>query len=260
MAIFHNIAFCDEENIVVDREKTIKELKENINVLSKDKKDLNLKFFSLNKNSILKSFFKEKLTSTDVNSIKSIINWYILHKDELEKSIVEKSKILEDSTEEKKSLFDKKEEFYKNLVPFIKKDKLKEYLEYITSDVEILKEKKDVDTKIIMKKEIINDKLEKIENKIIKNKESLDMKFKKILSKKIDNKIEELKNSKKFKNLELNLQKIALSKVIEKVKIKIDVLESKINKTSTLLRKLETYKILLSKLNDYLNVLEKEEN
>jgi hypothetical protein len=132
---------------------------------------------------------------------------------------------------------------------------LKEYLDYISLDVKILKEKKDVDTKLIIKKEIINNKVERIEERIIEHRESLDTKFKALIEAKINEKIETLRNNDKFKGLTPELQARVVDKVIEKIKLQISILEPVVDKTDALLRKLEVYRILLLKLDNFKNSL-----
>ena len=61
LTVCNNTAFSasgDSNSLSHDSEKTIKELKENINLLNKDKKYLNLEFSILNKDLKLQSFFK----------------------------------------------------------------------------------------------------------------------------------------------------------------------------------------------------------
>jgi hypothetical protein len=157
------------------------------------------------------------LLSSEIQDIKYIINKYLYSKNNLEDSIVEKAKDLQDTTEDKNTLFNNKKEFYKSLVPFIRKDKLNEYLEYISLDVKILKEQKDVDTKLIIKNEIINNKVERIEEKIIEHKTSLDTKFKTLIEVKINEKVERLRNNEKFKLLYLDLKIKVVDRVIEKI-------------------------------------------
>jgi hypothetical protein len=77
--------------------------------------------------------------------------------------LVAKASNLEDTYEEKKKLLEEKKDLYKNLVPFIKAEQVKEYLEYVRQDAQILKEKQQVDTKLIMNTEIINNKVQRIE-------------------------------------------------------------------------------------------------
>jgi hypothetical protein len=244
-------ASWDLSNISQDSDKTIKELKQNINLLNKDKKYLNLEFSILNKDLKLQSFFRENLSSLEVQNIKYIINRYLFSKNQLEESIIDKATKLQDTTDDKNLLFNKKKEFYKSLVPFIRKDKLKEYLEYISLDVKILKEKKDVDTKLIIKNEIISSKVEKIEEKIIRHRESLDVKFKALIEEKINTKIDTLRTNEKFKGLSTDLQVDVVDKVVGKIKFQISTLQSIIDQTDALSRKLEVYKILLSKLEEF---------
>jgi hypothetical protein len=249
-------------NFPLDNGKTIKELKENIDVLNRDKKGLNLEFSILNKDLKLKSFFRENLAASELEDIKYIINNYLVSKNKLEKSLTRKAALLEDTREEKKWLLTKKKEFYQSLVPFIKRDKLKEYLEYISVDAKILKEQKEVDTQIIVKKEIISNKVERIEEKIIKHRRLLDEKFRRLIEVKVNKKIDNLKNNEKFGALSLELKEVVLDNVIKKIQVKIDVLESRFDKTDALTRKLEVYKIVLIKLEDFkfgLSIIEEGE-
>ena len=83
------------------------------------------------------------------------------------------------------------------------------------------------------------------------HRESLDLKFKTLMEEKINEKIETLRSNEKFKNLDTNLQITVVNKVIEKIKIQIATLQSIIDQTDALTRKLEVYRILLWKLEEF---------
>jgi hypothetical protein len=102
---------------------------------------LNIEFFVLNQNEKLKEFFKDDLTKDEINSIKGIINNYLDIKKEIDIKIKIKASSLLNTETERFNLLNEKKEFYKGLTPFINKNKLQEYIEYIIQDVKILKEK-----------------------------------------------------------------------------------------------------------------------
>ena len=237
-------------NYSEDNNKSIKELNEGISDLNKTNKELNKDFVILNKDYKLKNFFREYLANSEIKDIEYIITKYLSSKNKLEKILNEKAYKIEDSTEEKKLLLNEKKDFYKALLPFIKNDKIKEYLQYIALDVKILKEQKDVSEKIIINNEIISTKIEKIEWIIKEHREFLNEKFNSLVENKINIKIEKLKSNEKFNNLTNDLKKVVLNKILLKIQIIITNSENVIDKTDALVKKIEIYKIILNKLEE----------
>ena len=215
LSIFINILFAltitfvyadDNTDLVVEKsdiEKTIKELKENIDNLNNKKNDLNTKI-ELLKNSKweLKNFFRENLNEKEVDEIKEIVGLYKIYQGRLNKKLVEKARESGETIEERKRLLETKKELYKKLIPYIKKEKLNNYVEFIRWDFEILKEKKFVSANIKRKEGLIENKVSFIKEKVKKHKKYLNQNLKSIIEKKTDEKIENLRNNDKFRILD----------------------------------------------------------
>ena len=252
--VFFNTVFSsswDIEILNTESTKSIKELNEWIEILNEINKELNKNFKTLNKDFKLRSFFKEYLAPSEIKDIEYIINLYLSSKNKIEIILDEKASNLEDTAEEKKILLNEKKEFYKSLLPFIKTDKIEEYLEYITLDVKILKEQKDISEKIIINNEKISTKVWKIEEIIKEHRAFLNEKFKVILEENINSKIENLKNNEKFTKLSKDLQEVVLNKILIKIKITISNGDNVADKTDALNKKLEIYKMIQEKLEEF---------
>lgn len=234
----------------INNNLTINELNNWITELNKDNKELSFELFLLNQDLKLKDFFIDNLTKEDIEVIKNIINNYIENKNKIENIILEKAKKLEDTIEDKKSLLNEKRDFYKKLLPFIKKIKIDEYIDYIAQDVKILKEKTDLDEEIIKKQEIINNKVATIEEKIKEHKLLLDKKFEELIGDKVNYRIESLKNNEKFISLTTEEKKQVINRIILKIKISVSSIESIPNKTDALTKKIEIYQIVIRELED----------
>lgn len=249
--VYNCAVFADSWILDNYSSKSIKELNAGIGTLNEINNELNIDFLNLNKDFKLKSFFKEYLVDSEIKYIESIINNYTSEKTKLEKILEEKAYKLEDTSDEKKVLLDEKKEFYKSLLPFIKIDKISEYLDYIALDVKILKEQKDISEKIIINNEIISNKVVKIEALIKEHREFLNEKFKIIVEENVNLKIEKLKNNDKFTKLTKELKEEVLKKILTKINITISNSESVNDKTDALVKKIEIYKIIRDKLEEF---------
>ena len=262
LSIFINILFAltitfvyadDNTDLVVEKsdiEKTIKELKENIDNLNNKKNDLNTKI-ELLKNSKweLKNFFRENLNEKEVDEIKEIVGLYKIYQGRLNKKLVEKARESGETIEERKRLLETKKELYKKLIPYIKKEKLNNYVEFIRWDFEILKEKKFVSANIKRKEGLIENKVSFIKEKVKKHKKYLNQNLKSIIEKKTDEKIENLRNNDKFRILDKKTKLRIIQKTIIKVKTKIKKIENEFIKTSGIPKKTWIYELILDKLN-----------
>ena len=237
---------------------TIKELKENIEDLNKNKIELTKETEKLNKNDKLKSFFKNNLNKEEIKQITLIINDYKKNKLINYNKLLIKAKNLENIEDEKNILLSLKKELYKKLIPYIENNEIENYLEYIKWDAKLLKEKKDITWKIIINKELLNQKVNKIEEQIKKNKEIINNNFTLLVEKKINKKIYELENRDDFKSINNKSKiKIIYNKII-KIKLKISDLEKNRNLNKILLKKLEIYKLLLLKFEEYMLKIESQ--
>ena len=225
--LFTNLAYSAELDFS-DESKSIRELKENIEVLDKDKETIMSKIKEFNPTDNLKKYFKINLTDNELNELAIIINDYISRKNELENIFIEKSRLLEDVSDIKVILLEEKKQFYKNLLIFINADYYDEYLEYIKWDTVLYNEKKDLESDIIRKNEIINNKIEVLEKKITRHKTYLEDSLRILVKEKIDSKIDSLNKVESFNNLEKEKKIEILNKTIETIKVKINNLENQL--------------------------------
>ncbi|MDF1682686.1 MAG: hypothetical protein P1U46_02965 [Patescibacteria group bacterium] len=128
--LFTNLAYSAEVEFN-DESKSIRELKDNIEVLDKDRESVISKIKDFNPSENLKKYFKKNLNEDELNELSIIIDQYIFKKNELESIFIDKSKLLEDVSDIKVLLLEEKKQFYKNILIFINSDYYDEYLEYI---------------------------------------------------------------------------------------------------------------------------------
>lgn len=256
ISVFNNTAFCDDDIIIWTwvtetwTTQSIKELQNTINELNRSKNSLNLEFLLLNQNQKLKDFFIDDLSKDELKEIEVIIEDYLIIKNKIERNIEENSNEWLSNEENRKKLLTEKKEFYINLLPFIKKYMVEEYLEYIEQDVKILKEKWDLSEEMTIKSEIINSKLETIEEKILEHREYLNDKFNILINNLIDEKIKNLISNEKFLILTTQEKILVIDKILEKINLTIENLELKTDKTDALIKKLDIYKKVYLKLEE----------
>lgn len=239
--------------VVSDSTKTIRELKENIEWLDKAKEELYLKIKDFAPDQKLKSYFRDDLTLIDLENMRVIIDLYNKNKLNLEIQLQEKSKQLIDTSDIKKSLLEEKKELYKKLTSFIKTSEYSNYLEYIKSDTTIYFERKEIDSDIYRKQEILNTKVNILEEKIKEHRTYIEESLQKLVEWKMDEKLELLKQNKNFSVLK-NTQKIeVIEKTIIKTQSLIKSYEDDSSNTLNNNKKIEVYKIVLAKLQDFKN-------
>lgn len=264
LIVFFTIVLClptnsyADELVVSDEWKTIKELKENIDLLDKANSELDQELKNLNTDYKLKTFLKKDLSIADINKIKKIIYSFNSNVTELENEL---SKQKEDLyiIDEKKSVLEEKKVFYANLTPFINTNVKEEYLEYVKDDAIIYSDKKDISNEITSKKEILNNKVEKIESKIQEHKDFINKSIEKVIDAKLNEKVNNLGNNPSFKALSLESKKKVLDKTIDKITDKKEKAEDKyqsvtnswtISETqvNSLDKKIQIYVIAIDKL------------
>jgi len=119
-----------------------------------------------------------------------IIDEYNKNKQNLERELQEKSKQLLDTTGIRKNLLEEKKELYKKLTSFIKTNEYSNYLEYIKSDTTIYFERKEIDSDIYRKQEIINTKVNVLEEKIKEHRIYLEESLQRLVESKMDERLE----------------------------------------------------------------------
>lgn len=248
------MAFWSSDDTINDIkwQKTLKELKNNIEDLKEEKINLNEKIqLLIEENWELKSFFKQNLTLEDLNNIKNIIYSYNTYGKTIEEDLKTNAKNLESSPEEKKILLNEKSDAYKKLIPFIDESKKDNYLEFVKWDLIIFKEKWDINEKIYLNEEVLTKKVEDLKEKIVKNKEIIDDKIEKVITDKTLEKINFLKNSESFNKLKNSQKKEIILKIIDKIKSKVSILEKDWQKYNLSYKKIEMYNLTLLLLNSF---------
>lgn len=245
---------------ISDSTKTIRELKENIEWLDKAKNELYIKLKDFAPDQKLKSYFREDLSITDLESLKQIIDEYNKNKSILDINLLNNSKQLLDTSDIRVKLLEEKKELYKKITSFIKSEYYQDYLEYIKSDTTIYSERKEIDSDIYRKQEIINNKVIILEEKIKEHKSYLEDSLQKLVEEKMEEKISFLSQNESFSKLSTDEKINILNKTISKLQLLIENLNLE-NYNSDLWnfiksnnnKKIEIYKIVLLKLQNFKN-------
>jgi len=211
----------NQELVVFDDNKSIRELKENLTTLDDNSKKLDNQFDELNADYRLKAFLRQDLSKTDIGKLKEIIANYNKSKNIIELKQYNDAKHMNPVIEEKKLLLIEKKKLYSALIKYIDTRFKKQYLEYIRHDAMIFDKQYNITTDIIRKKEILHTKVETIEIKIKKHKKNLNDNLKKVIESKINQKIANLKVNEKFKLLNIETKVKVLDKTITKLNIKL---------------------------------------
>lgn len=248
-----------DELAILDEWKTIKELRENINELDRVENELSKDLDALNTDYELKSFLKKDLTLNELNIIRWLVNEYNTKKAKLESTLLAKAKQLLPVIEEKKLILEEKKSFYWKLTPYIDGVYNDEYLEYIEWDAKIFNEQRNVETDIIAKKELLNNKVEIIESKIQEHRNYINESIKKVIETALDEKIQKLKDNVTFQMLNYSSKIKVLDKTIVKIKIKLQNLQNSMSNTqiypytNNFDKKVQTYNIAVNKLEAFKN-------
>lgn len=247
----------------MDEWKTIKELKENINELDKTENELSIELDLLNTDYKLKGFLRNDLTLVELNKIRFLVGEYDINKNNTELEIINKIKERLPIIEEKKILLEEKRKLYSWLIPYIDPTFKDDYINYIKWDAKIFNEQRDIETDIIIKREILSNKVDIIETKIQEHRDFIDESIKKVIESRLDEKIQNLNNNPTFQILNDDSKNKVLEKTIRKIKIKLQNLENSQSSTwsgillkpntNTLDKKIQTYNIAVEKLETFKN-------
>lgn len=246
-------------NILED--KSIKEIKKNIEKLHIDRNTLNNQFTVLTQNNnfvsylVKNDYFRNNITRNELDNIERLIIWYNRNYIKINNQLLEKAKNLEDIYNEKIKLLSLKKDLYQSLIQYIRPSQYEQYLDFIKWDAQIIKEDIDVKWKLISNKEILTSKVSLIEEKIQIERKRMSLHLKKSISMKIDEKIQLISQNEKFLKLRPELQALIIQKTIKKVTGVIAKFEEKIDDDNILSQKIEIYEILHQKLKDYHRIL-----
>lgn len=231
--------------------KTIKELQENIKNLTVEKFSFKSKWESFRQeNGKINDFIISPISEIDVKDIELLISNYYAWLELIEKSIEEKAKVLENTDELKQELLNNKIDLFKKLVPYIKKDKLTDYLSYIKGNIEIEKNEKNLTDEIFRHQWIIDIKINAIKEKIEENRKVLEAKIEESVAIKVEEKISKILENEKFKLLDTESQVRVFEMTLKKISEKKDILRKIESKTTIIDKKIEIYTIVENKLNE----------
>lgn len=237
--------------------KTIKQLQENIKNLTVEQLSFKSKWESFRQeNGKINDFIVSPLSEIDAKDIELLISNYYVWVELIEKSIEEKAKILESTNDLKQELLNNKIELFKKLVPYIKKDKLIDYLAYIKGNIEIEKNEKNITDEIFRHQWIIDIKLNAIKDKIEENRRVLEAKIEESVTLKVDEKITKILENEKFKLLNTESQVRVFEMTFQKISEKKDILRKIESKTTIIDKKIEIYTIVENKLKEVIESIQ----
>ena len=210
----NNTSFANSWEILETKKeepKTIKQLKENIEVL-KSKKVINMSI--LQKFKIehweLQNYFSKNLTSENFSEIENIISKYNKNKNNIKISWNNKIQ----------KLLDLETEFFNSLLPYIDESKIELFNILKEKSLSTIKKEDEIKSEISNKKKEINNKVSIIKEKIKKNNKKQEEKINSLIKTKIKAKIFNFKNSEKFSKLSEEKQKLIFKLILKKVKEK----------------------------------------
>lgn len=237
-----------------DSTKTIRELRENIEELDRTKDELYIRSMDFSPDVVLRGYFRDDLTRQDLEILKSVIDDYNFNRRILEKDLNSLSKSLVDTSIIRKNLLEEKKELYKKMTPFIKISHYDDYINYIKSDTIIYSEKTEIDSSIIKKKEMINNKVWAIENRIREHRSYLEDNLRSIVNERLDERISIIASNPWFINLENNRKIEILNAALEKTNLEINKLAvSEWFMNNSVLQRIEIYNITYRKLEEFRN-------
>ena len=219
-----------------------------VETLNSEMKNNNRKLSQLKRILNIEDFFKLDLNIEQKENLKNIMAIYNSHKTELEKRLETESEMLNETDEIINEVVENRKDIYKKLVPFVKVDKYKEYLEFIKEDIIILKENTGIKDDTYKKEVILKEKVDTIKEKIEEHKELLSQRLKDLITRKIDEKISSFTTSEKFIRLTKNEKEYVVKNIIFKTNSQIEKLQILENKTRIWVTKLQIYITIDEKL------------
>ena len=162
LSIFH-VSDIYAQTWDVLEEKSIKEIKQNIEKLNSDKNLISTEYSEFKLESDLSSYFKTSLPREDLQNIEILIKKYNVEFTTLNDQLSLLAKNLENTEEVETKLLQLKKDLYLNLLTYINPNKYQEYLEFIRWDATISKKQVEVKSEIISSTEIYEKKVNRIE-------------------------------------------------------------------------------------------------
>ncbi len=225
----------------IKKNKTIIESKKYINQLKE--KELNLKEkwnTFIKENWKITSFLITPLSESNIKSLEDILEIYYKDKKEIDRKL-----LINNNSEEKKEILKIKIKLYKKIVPYIDKKKIKEYLKYIKSNIDIFEKNKTIKKEILIEEKKLNEKVLIIKEKIIKHRKELNDNLRKVIVKKLNEKIKKIKENPKFINLNTKRKIELFTLTLKKLSKKKEDLYNMKEQTTIIKKKLEIYEIAI---------------
>ncbi len=228
-----------------DWPKTIREIKENIDELKEKTDSLEKQWKTFEEeNWSLASFFKKELLNEEKLNLQDILNDYKLKETEIEQEISNTEDLELVKNLKTKLLFEKKE-LYKSLVPYVESSKLKDYLDYVKSNIKTVEISKIVKAEIDEKEQKLQERVIIIKEKKEKNDKELSERIKAIVKEKLNSKIYPILENEKFKELSVENQKKVFQVTLAKLEEKKKKLENSEEEISQIEKKVEIYNIAI---------------
>lgn len=219
---FFNLSNASFDSVLmVSKTKTIKELRENIEDLDKSKLEVNSsedKKYEYSINVEMKSFFKKDLSIKDIVIIDNIISSYNKKVVNLKAIIADKSRNFEDVWDQINELVEARKLLYTGFIDFVSIDNYSSYLAYINEETEKFNSLLKIDSEIMMKSEIVNEKISNIEWKIIEHRSFVQVAREDVIKQKVDERIKETIEDSSFVELSLEDKIKMIDDVIYKVR------------------------------------------
>ena len=235
--------------------KTIKELKEEVKTIDEQKEISDKNLDTLKKEILISRFFKTDLNETEKIELNILVQEYKKTKEGLNKQLSNQSQNLENTQETIKQLLENEKEIYKKLLSYIKIEKYEEYKEFIKQDIILINTNSTLESSIIKKETIIQNKVDNLKEKIKEHHNILNEKLINLVNIKIDEKLNELTQKEKFKILDQKSKIRLFEKLIDWIEIKSNTLKEKENKTRLLVKKIELYQVIIDRINIFKNNL-----
>lgn len=230
-----------------DENKSIKELHEDIKDLKLRKQNILSLWDSFSSNDgKLRDFIKDDVTEQELSEIEWFVKIFIHRKQQ-----IELNNNLSDINAE---LVKNKLDFFKSLTGYVKPEKLRDYLEYIKWNIELVKENQEIKDVIIKKEELLDKKVEIIKEKIESNNKLLSDKIVQLVNIKIDEKVSAILKNPRFIALNEVQKKLVFETTLKKIIEKRVWLQNIHDQTSLLQQKIEIFKVIETKLSQFINL------
>lgn len=243
---------AQEDTTVSEKPKTIKELQQKVQNLEISQKHIETELTTFLQSSGIQNMIRNNLSNLEMKDLEKKVKTYTTLRDKNNRIL---SYTSDTFTIQKlqTQLTKEKDEFYKSILPYIKKGEILHYIYTTNTDISLEKEKTTLETSKNKTNDILEKKVEVLQDKIQENKEELDESIKKIIEEKMETKLQTIANLSSFKQLENNKKIAVLEKTHSKIVQKKLQLEEKL-KSNTILykesiqKKIEIYKVAEKKL------------